>query len=119
MTLKNCKLAKYTPANNPINAPIRGNRNMYSEDVMTKSSVLPNGIIVRKESKSLKVFIAFIFDIYPTLTQIGNIDFVVKFMAQLEGKKILVTGGAGFIGFHLCTKLSVLTPNINHLRQPV
>jgi UDP-glucose 4-epimerase len=67
---------------------------------------------VRKESKSLKVFIAFIFDIYPTLTQIGNIDFVVKLMAQLEGKKILVTGGAGFIGFHLCTKLSALTPNI-------
>jgi nucleoside-diphosphate-sugar epimerase len=26
-------------------------------------------------------------------------------MTQLEGKKILVTGGAGFIGFHLTKKL--------------
>jgi len=33
-------------------------------------------------------------------------------MAQLEGKKILVTGGAGFIGFHLCKKLSEFTPKL-------
>jgi UDP-glucose 4-epimerase len=33
-------------------------------------------------------------------------------MAQLKGKKILVTGGAGFIGFHLCKKLSQLTDNL-------
>ena len=33
-------------------------------------------------------------------------------MAQLEGKKILVTGGAGFIGFHLCKKISQLTSNL-------
>ncbi len=33
-------------------------------------------------------------------------------MAQLEGTRILVTGGAGFIGFHLCKKLSGLTRNL-------
>jgi UDP-glucose 4-epimerase len=33
-------------------------------------------------------------------------------MSQLKGKRILVPGGAGFIGFHLCKKLLDLTPNI-------
>jgi UDP-glucose 4-epimerase len=33
-------------------------------------------------------------------------------MAQLKGKKILVTGGAGFIGFHLCKKLTDLGANV-------
>jgi len=31
---------------------------------------------------------------------------------SVNNKRILVTGGAGFIGFHLCKKLSQLTPNL-------
>jgi len=33
-------------------------------------------------------------------------------MGEIKGKKILVTGGAGFIGFHLCKRLSGLTSNL-------
>jgi UDP-glucose 4-epimerase len=33
-------------------------------------------------------------------------------MAQLKGTRIFVTGGAGFIGFHLCKKLSGFTRNL-------
>jgi len=33
-------------------------------------------------------------------------------MAELDGKQILVTGGAGFIGFHLCKKLTDLNNKV-------
>lgn len=33
-------------------------------------------------------------------------------MGDLKGKNVLVTGGAGFIGYHLCKRLSGLTPNL-------
>jgi UDP-glucose 4-epimerase len=36
----------------------------------------------------------------------------VNFMGNLKGKKVMVTGGAGFIGYHLCKRLSGLTDNL-------
>jgi len=33
-------------------------------------------------------------------------------MAELKNKRILVTGGAGFIGYHLCTKLTSLGSDV-------
>ncbi len=44
--------------------PKRGNSQMFSAVVKMKSSFPPTGIMVRKDSKSLKVFIAFGGDIY-------------------------------------------------------
>lgn len=86
---------------------------MFRADVCTKSSVFANGMIVKKESKSLKVFIAFTFDIYPIHSPTMKYSFIVSCMTHpLEGKKILVTGGAGFIGFHLCTKLTALGADV-------
>ena len=69
---------KYPAPNNPINEPINGKRYMFCALVEIKSSFFPNGITVKNESKSLKVFIAFEFDIYPiTLIQIGY-RFIVR-----------------------------------------
>jgi UDP-glucose 4-epimerase len=87
---------------------------MFLAEVYTNSSVLANGIIVRNDSKSLKVFIAFDFDIYPFTGPNRDIDFIVSlsFMTQLKGKNVLVTGGAGFIGFHLTKKLTDLGANV-------
>jgi hypothetical protein len=49
-----------------MKAPINGKRFTFSAVVKIKSSFPPTGIMVRKDSKSLKVFIGFTGDIYPT-----------------------------------------------------
>ena len=59
---------KYNAANKPMNPPINGNKYMCSAVVKTKSSFPPTGMMVRKDSKSLKVFIVFTGDIYLKLT---------------------------------------------------
>jgi UDP-glucose 4-epimerase len=41
-----------------------------------------------------------------------HIDFVVRFMQWFNGKSVLITGGAGFIGFHLCKALSNFSSNL-------
>ena len=47
-----------------MNPPISGNRYKCSAEVKMKSSFPPTGMMVRKDSKSLKVFIVFTGDIY-------------------------------------------------------
>jgi hypothetical protein len=61
----NLQATKYAAPSSPIKPPMSGKRYTCSAEVKTKSSFPPTGMIVRKASKSLKVFIAFIFDIYP------------------------------------------------------
>jgi hypothetical protein len=56
---------KYPAPNNPMKPPTIGNKKIFFAEVSRKSSVCAKGMIVKKDSKSLKVFIAFDFDIYP------------------------------------------------------
>jgi len=51
--------------------PSSGNSQTFSAVVKMKSSFPPTGIMVRKDSKSLKVFIVFTGDIYPNTTYMG------------------------------------------------
>ena len=57
--------------------PMMGKSHMFDAVVNMKSSFPPTGMMVRKDSKSLKVFIAFIGDIYLQTLPIENIGFVV------------------------------------------
>ena len=66
-----------------------------------------------KESQEIpKSFYSLHLRTYSLTQPNKDIDFVVNFMDQLNGKRILVTGGAGFIGFHLCKKLSNFTSKL-------
>ena len=69
------------PPSNPIKPPINGKSHMFSAVVKMKSSFPPTGMMVRKDSKSLKVFIAFTGDIYLPTLPIENIGFIVTWMA--------------------------------------
>jgi len=60
-----------------------GKRNILRELVCTNSSVCPTGIIVRKLSNSLKVFIASNFDIYPLSGEKEDIDFIVMLHGRI------------------------------------
>ena len=55
---------KYSPASKPMKPPMSGKSYMFSAVVKMKSSFPPTGMMVRKDSKSLKVFIVFTGDIY-------------------------------------------------------